>query len=158
MAQERPSRVHDWVHAVRTQTPVVRAQFREWTAEVKEDPGLIWQTAVVRYLTYGVMALLAAWLVRGGITLIAPPPPPNSRPTATSADFFCRCAASGCGRRFVIHRPFGFDDFPVECPRCSQPSGLPARPCHSAACRGDWVVPTVRDDGKYCSICGTRFD
>jgi len=155
MAQEDPNRLTEWVGLVRAQVPVVRQRFEEWLTAVREEPALIWETAAVRYTAYSLGAVLlvlaASWTARG----LAPPPPANAKPGATTADFHVICTSPKCGHHFVIHRELGFHRFPVECPACRGKTGMQGRRCYSPTCQGRWVAPQNRDDVLYCPICGS---
>lgn len=157
MAYEGPNRLGEWYEALREQVPVVRKGFSDWREQVREEPSLIWQTPAVRYVVYGVGAAITLWVVTFAIALITPPPPKGARAQATTADFHVVCTESGCGHHFVMHRDFGFDDFPVKCGECGKLSGYSARPCNSAKCGGRWVAPVVTETGKSCPKCKGIF-
>jgi hypothetical protein len=159
MAQEGPNRWAEWLAAVRQGAPRVREAFDAWLGQVREEPSLIWQTPVVRYVTYCTLGLLGVWMVTAGVELITPPPPASAKPEATSADFHVVCSDSSCGQHFVIHREFGFRKFPVECARCKKPKGSAARRCSSPDCQGRWVAPLKDDQGRAsCPNCGNNFE
>lgn len=158
MAQEKPSRLLELVHLLRKQGPLARQHAVELLAAVQENPRLIWEVAAVRYATYLVAGLILAWGVSAIAHSFAPPLPPGAKTLATTADFHVICSRPECGEHFVIHRPFGFHDFPVPCPKCKQTSGQPARRCSSEKCNGRWVLPAKSDAGSVCPICGRRFD
>ena len=158
MAQEKPSRMVEWLLLFRTQAPVVRQHLADWWAECREEPRLIWATPAVRYATYLVGGLIAIQLVLMSVSMIAPPPPPAARPQATTADFHVVCADPDCDHHFVIHRKFGFDSFPIECPQCHGETGVQARRCNSPDCQGRWVAPVREDGGLRCPRCRALFE
>jgi hypothetical protein len=158
MAQERPSRLAEWMEIARAQVPVLRDRFDSWIAAVREDPALLWQTVAVRYTTYVVGALVLIWMLTGLVSLVTPPPPEGAKPEATTADFHVLCTNPDCGHHFVVHRAFGFRKFPVTCPACQHQTGAQAFRCNSPTCRGRWVVPEVRDGRRYCPVCNAPFD
>jgi len=157
MAQENPNRLVEWYLVLRRQGPALRQHLEDWVAAVKEEPRLIWETATVRYAAYGVGGLLSVWLVTWLGAALAPPPPADAKPQATTADFHVICTNPECGEHFVINRKFGFNKFPVACPKCNRESGMAARLCNSSACQGRWVVPALTGDGKRCPICNEPF-
>lgn len=153
MAQEKRNRLVEWLEIIRRQTPLLREHGKAWLEAVSEEPRLIWQTPVVRYTTYGLIALVSLWTITGFIDLWAPPSS-QIRPIATTADFHVVCSDVTCGYHFVIHRPFGFDQFPVECPDCRRQTGVQARRCYSTTCRGRWAPPQPGDHELRCGVCG----
>lgn len=157
MAQEKPSRLAELVLIIRTQTPVLKQRFADWIADCREEPRLIWETTAVRYISYGVVGILLAWLVSGLIELVAPVPQAAVKPPAETADYHVLCTNPECGEHFVINRPFGFDDFPITCPKCKKETGRRAVRCVSEMCGGRWVVPTEADDRLYCPHCAQPF-
>jgi hypothetical protein len=158
MAQERPSRLAEWMEIARTQAPLLRDRFDSWVAAVREDPALLWQTVAVRYATYVIGALVLVWAVTGLAGLITPPAPAGAKPEATTADFHVLCTNPDCGHHFVIHQAFDFHRFPVTCPACQRETGARALRCNSPTCRGRWVVPQMRNGEPCCPFCGTSFD
>lgn len=158
MAQEKPNPISEWLMAARTNVPVVREHFREWLAAVREEPRLIWETTFVRYVTYFVGGLVIIWMVNFAIEMFTPPPPAGTRPQAVTADFHVICTEPTCGHHFVIHRPFGFHGFPVQCPACKKETGMSARRCTSPTCGGRWVAPIVQDGHATCPICGATLE
>lgn len=157
MAQEHPNRLAEWLTLARKNAPLAREHFRDWMDAVREEPRLAWETPAIRYTVYTVGGLIAIWILTTAISWMAPPPPASARPAARTADFPVVCSNPDCGYQFVMNREFGFHDFPVACPRCTQRTGESARLCNSSACNRRWVAPVRRDDGLYCPNCGARF-
>lgn len=153
MAQEKPNRLSEWLTLARQNVPVAKQQIRDWWAEVKDEPGQAWDNYLVRYPVYAVGGMLLIWLTTAAVNLFTPPLPPSARATATTADFHVICTDTTCNQHFMINRPFGFDDFPVTCPRCRKITGEAARPCYSKDCNGRWVAPVRGDDGLKCPHC-----
>jgi len=157
MAYEDPNRLTEWLAAVREHVPTLRRSFGEWWAQIRDEPALLWETPPVRYGAYGVGGLLFVWMMTFAIEMITPPPPAGARPEATTADFHVVCTNATCKHHFVIHREFGFDDFPQRCPKCKKESGQAALRCSSKTCNGRWVAPVVKNGVKTCPICGNAF-
>lgn len=154
MAQERPNRLVEWLAVAREHWPEVRRGISEWTAQVREEPQLIWATPAVRYAVYGTGALLAAWFITFAIGLITPPLPAAAKPQATTADYHVLCTNPACGHHFIINRKFGFRGFPVDCSKCGKNTGAAARQCNSPTCRGKWIVPKESPGQAQCPVCG----
>lgn len=157
MAQERPSRLAGLVEMIREQWPVLRHRAAEYAVEVREDPGLLWQSAGVRYGVYIGGGLVLLWIVMAVAGALVPPAPKGVQPRATTADFHVICQNTACGHHFVIRRDFGFRKFPVVCPKCQQPMGARAYLCTSKECRARWVVPQVIEGQSYCPECKTAL-
>lgn len=157
MAYEGPNRLFEWYQASRAQVLALRRGFGNWMDQVREEPSLIWETPAVRYVVYGFGALISVWSVTFLIEFITPPPPSGARPQASTADFHVICEDATCNQHFVVHREFGFDDFPVQCTKCGKQTGEAARPCNSTTCQGRWVAPTSTDGKKTCPICQGVF-
>ena len=154
MTQDNPNRLAEWLLILRARMPVARAHLAGWVAEVRAQPILLWETPAIRYTTYGLGVIVFAYLLSFLAGSISPPLPKDSRPQATQADFHVVCANESCGHHWVLRRKFGFDDFPVKCPRCEQGTGVMALKCNSDRCRGRWVAPKWVYETPYCSICG----
>jgi hypothetical protein len=157
MAQERPNRLAEWLMLLRRNAPIARAQLKDWTSEVRQEPGLLWETPAIRYAAYGVIGVVVSWVVVLFVGFLTPPPPAGARDAAATADFHVVCADPACGYNFVIRREFGFGGFPVMCDRCKQQQGMPGRMCYSALCQGRWVAPLKVDDKQKCPMCHTFF-
>jgi len=142
MAQEKPSKLAEWVVAIRAHAPELRRAAGEWCEQVRDEPVLLWETPAIRYGVYGLCAMLLVACISFGIRMITPPAPAGAGPEATTADFHVLCAHPECGAHFVIHRKFGFSRFPVECPHCGRTSGQRAVPCTAEDCTQRWVLPT----------------
>ncbi|MCH7884603.1 MAG: hypothetical protein IIC01_05070 [Planctomycetes bacterium] len=158
MAQENPNRFSDWLLLARKQAPILYSRARDWVDAVREEPSLIWRTPAVRYAVYGLAGVI---VLSGAMRLMrafVPPPPKGAQAAATSGDFHVVCTDPECETHFVIHRPFGFDDFPVSCPTCRKHSGAQARRCDSLTCRGRWVAPVSVDHTWKCARCGRRIE
>ncbi|MCO6436460.1 MAG: hypothetical protein J5J06_05180 [Phycisphaerae bacterium] len=156
MAQERPGRIAEWSEIARQRAPVLRQHFRAWIAACQENPHMIWEAAPVRYATYALGAVVLLWSASWLTTAINPLPQEASE-RAVTADFHLLCTNPQCGYHFVIQRKFGFNDFPVTCPKCEQKTGHRARPCYSPACGGRWVVPHTDGRVERCPRCGQTF-
>ncbi len=158
MAQEPPNRLMEWWQLARAQAPIVRRRFEDWLAAVREEPVLAWETPGVRYSVYGFGGLIIVWAASFVLDTFAPAPPQDARPVATRADFHVVCRDPACAHHFVVYRRFGFRKFPVQCPKCSEMTGMRARPCTSSTCRGKWVAPVSADGMLLCPVCGDRFE
>ena len=157
MAQEKPNPFVEWLQVVRTQAPLARARAAAWLAAARDEPALIWRTPAVRYGTYGLAAAVLLVSVQAGMGMFTTPLPSDAGAGATSADFHVVCSSDTCRHHFVVHRDFGFDDFPVECAACRKATGQLARRCHSSSCRGQWVTPKREGTTKVCPHCGSEF-
>ena len=158
MAQEDRNRFAEWWLILREQIPLVRERLVVYGSEVRERPAVLWETPAFRYLVYAMGGAVLAWIVAAIPTLIAPPPPADAQPPAREADYHVVCSNRACQSHFVIRRPFGFERFPVECPKCSQPTGERARRCWSPTCQGRWVAPSGRTGEFRCPICSSIFE
>lgn len=158
MAQEDPKPWDEWLQAARAQVPFIKERFDKWVAAVREEPMLVWHTPGIRYAAYGVGGLLALWVTTGLLGMLTPPPPPDAREAAKTADFHVVCSDERCEYHFVINRPFGFRKFPVVCPKCQQRTGAQARRCNSEMCLGRWTAPQKVDGTLRCPRCGRVFE
>ena len=154
MAQEKRNRLAEWLLLAREQVPIRRQHLREWLTAVRAEPSLIWQTPAVRYATYTIAGLFLLMMVGEMRAMIGPPPSVTARAAATTADFRVKCSSGECGHDFVLRREFGFRKFPVECPQCRRETGVLARQCHSADCKGRWRAPEGSGRELGCPVCG----
>jgi len=150
MPVEKESKLTQWIAAIREGWPAVRAGFDEWKSAVREEPVLIWATPAIRYSVYAVGGLIVLSLLIWALEALQPP---NASPAAETGDFHVLCTEAACEHHFVINEEFGFDDFPVRCPKCEKKTGQRAMRCASSTCGGRWVVPKDRDDRYYCPYC-----
>lgn len=133
--------------------PTQRRRLEEWWSAVRAEPRLAWETPQVRYGVFGLGIVAAVLVVASLFNALTLPPPAAARPEATTANFHVVCSNPTCGHHFLIVGKFGFDDFPVNCPRCNQKTGQRALRCKSSVCQGRYV-PTVEKDGQlHCRIC-----
>jgi len=157
LAQEKPNRLAEWLTLARQNAPAAKQHFADWWEAVREEPHLAWESYLVRYPVYALGGLVLVMIVSTAIKYITPPLPASAQPTASTADFRVVCTEPSCGHQFVINRAFGFNDFPVTCPKCRKLSGYAARPCYSATCNGRWVASVQRDGAWYCPICAAKL-
>ena len=157
MAQEKPNRFVEWLLIARENIPVLRRRLSAWGEAVREEPILIWQTRGIRYSVYSIALIILLWGTSSISNSMAGITPENKKARATTGDFHVVCSRADCEHHFVIHRAFGFDDFPVKCSKCEQQTGAAARRCTSQECQGRWTAPEPRDGQPYCPYCGESF-
>jgi len=157
MAEEKPNRLSEWVLIAREQVPVLRRRLLDWVDNCKEEPYLIWETAAVRYGTYVIAGLVVMWGCSVATHMLSTTLPADAQALSSTGDFPVLCSDEKCAQHFIIHRPFGFNDFPVRCPKCKQLSGQSARHCMSSTCDGRWVIPIETYGGMRCPNCRELF-
>ncbi len=157
MAQEKPNRFVEWLLIARENYPVLRRRLSAWWEAVREEPALIWRSRGVRYAVYSFALIILLWGTSSLSNSIAGITPENKKERASTGDFHVVCSRAECEHHFVIHREFGFDDFPVKCSKCEQETGTAARRCTSQECKGRWTAPEPRDGTPYCPYCGESF-
>lgn len=155
MAQEDPSSFSEWLSIMRQNAPHARERLVQWVRQVRAEPQLLWTTPSARYATYAILiviGLFAASRLSAAIFVGG-----ESGGPAKTADFHVLCNNPECGYHWVIKKEFGFDDFPVTCPKCKKESGLRAIKCNSKTCHGRWVIVGEDEKGRFCSRCGKSF-
>lgn len=157
MAQEKPSKIAEWIVAVRGHAPVLFGQLSEWFQEARKEPRLFWETAAIRYVVYITVGLILVTGVKWGSSMIAAPPPESAVPQARTADFHVLCSDQKCGHHYVINRKFGFSSFPVACPKCKKETGMAAVKCYSPKCKGRWTYLQTVDSLSKCARCGENM-
>ncbi|MCP4249103.1 MAG: hypothetical protein GY778_18830 [bacterium] len=154
MPPPRQSRLIAWYLLLKDEW--IPAQWRglsAWGQAAREEPRLIWETPQVRYAVYGIGVLIGVGVLVWLASALGPPQK-DVQPRAKTADFHVICLDDDCGHHFLINRKFGFDRFPVTCPRCEGQTGHRAQRCHSRACAGRYVAP-IESDGEFiCASCG----
>jgi len=144
----------EWWAIAKERKEVAKVNVAGWWMACREEPSLLWQTPAVRYATYVMGGLVLVFALRTAIEMFQPVPSSAITPRASTAYFNVICANQACGKNFAIERKFRFDDFPVTCPHCQQPTGLRAMRCYSDLCRGR-LVKTQEVDGRIrCVECG----
>jgi hypothetical protein len=141
MPVEKESKTSQWISALREWLPTVGPRLKEWWEVVRENPRLIWETTNVRWAALAVAVLVSLFMVRGCVTAIIPA---SRGEPAETALFHVTCTNPGCHHHFVIEREFGFDDFPVQCPKCGKETGVHAV-LKPGAGGGRWVPRERRD-------------
>lgn len=144
----------DWAEVAKERTAIAKDQFRQWCKNVREEPGLFWATDSVRYATYTLGLVTAAWMLQFGVSLLQPVRAKDSTPRASTAFFDVVCTNPACGKLFKIERKFRFRSFPVVCAYCRQTTGQRALRCPSTACRGRFVPVVDKDERFLCASCG----
>jgi hypothetical protein len=155
MPRRERSRLTEWLVLLREEwLPAQWAGLVNWFQAVREEPYLAWETPQVRYGFYGLVGVLGLSVLIWALSLLEPPTPREYRTRAETANYPCVCANTDCGHRFMITRKFGFDDYPVACPRCGQQTGQRAVRCHSPSCKGRYVAVVEIDGELRCTECG----
>jgi hypothetical protein len=157
MAQEKPNRLAEWLLIARSNYPLLRRRLAAWAEAVREEPGLIWQTRASRYTIYSIGLLILLWGTSTVSNSLAGAAPESIPDRATTGDFHAVCSRAACEHHFVVHREFGFDDFPVKCSKCGQETGMAARRCTSQECNGRWTAPEAHGGNLLCPYCGQSF-
>ncbi len=139
------------IDAIREGIPATKARLREWYDTCRDEPILFWHTPAIRYMTYGIVAIVGALTISWFADLWAPNV--EVKDQATTTDHRVICTNDECTKMFVIDRPFGFDDFPVTCPKCSKETGQSAHRCNSKSCNGRWVIRRAQDERYACPHC-----
>jgi hypothetical protein len=152
MPVEEPGKISQWMHAFRMWLPSARQRSAEWYETVREEPALVWHTPAVRYGLYAIGALVLVLIVQWGIGFLSAGGP-EVQPPAKTASFHVLCSTPNCRYHFVINRKFGFDSFPVECPKCHQETGQRAYQCFSKTCNGRWTYGTQVNKQTICARC-----
>jgi len=134
--------------------PGQRQKLGEWARACREEPVLIWETPQVRWGVICVSGLLAVLLVVWFVGWMVPDLPASAKPQAKTANFHVVCTNPACKHHFLIERKFGFDHFPVVCPRCKEKTGQLGLRCHSEKCGGKYVAAVKRGDRLICTECG----
>lgn len=153
MPVEKDPKLGLYIDAFKAWLPTVRIRLAAWAEACREEPVLIWHTPAIRYSTYAVGALIGLWVVTSFVGMWAPK---NVIPPARTADFHIVCTNTACRHHFVINRKFGFDDFPVTCPKCKKETGERAVRCAGGPRDGEWVAATLDANdqliGADCSV------
>ena len=143
----------EWKEIILQRREAIRLSIADWWVQCREEPALVWQTPLVRYITYFSIGLVALLAVRSAAHLLEPPNAKQMSPRARTANFDVICTNPECGRHFVIKRQFSFDAFPVKCPFCKKPTGHLALRCHSPSCRGTLQPSHLENGVPVCDSC-----
>ncbi len=139
------SKLGQYIDAFKEWLPSVRLRLGEWVDVCRAEPALIWQTPAVRYTTYATLALIGVYILSAVAGLFGPA---RVAEPARTADFNVVCTNPACGHHFVINRKFGYDDFPVQCPKCRQETGARALRYKDGPCAGQWAPVQTGDAGQ----------
>ena len=153
MSHHRLPSLPDLPHRVRESLADWPTRFRQWRDDLRKDPSLLWRTTAVRILLW--LALGTALLVglRSGINALTPgvrgvhveEPTPY-------ATLYVACTNPACRHQFVSKQPMDFDDWPLTCPKCGQPTVYRAQLC--PVCR-QWFA-TAPGQPAECPFCAER--
>ena len=155
MSAPRDNRLITWYLLLKDEwLPAQWTRLKDWFSAVRAEPHLFWQTPQVRYGGIAVGVLVAVWFLAGLARMLEPANAREMQPQATTATFHVLCTNPDCKHHFLVERKFGFDDFPVQCPRCKQKTGQHAVRCVSTLCGGKYVAPIEMDGELRCPECG----
>lgn len=131
---ERP--LTDLPHHLRERAATLRADFRQFREDVRNDPAVLWRTQPVRvaFLIVLGIALLLAARQASGLLLPAADELSAEQPTQT-ATVYVACGNPDCGACYQAHPPMDFRAWPLVCEKCGQPTAFRAAPCHEC---GAW--------------------
>lgn len=133
-----PPNLGELPHQIREHLQAVPERWRAFRDRLRDDPGAVLHSPVVRVaaliLLGLLLLLLAGWLVRG----LTPPGPAGMAEEATPwAMLYVACTKPNCLASAAIKCARDFDDWPVECEKCGEKSAYRAQPC--AKC-GRWFA------------------
>lgn len=130
-----------------------RLNFRQFRADVREDPTLLWRTQPIRIAFWILVGLGLILFVRWLAVSITPTPsfPGEYEPTRT-ATLWVACTNPDCLKTSMHTAPMDFNAWPVACEHCGNPSAVRAVRC--PLCRS-LMPPAEGDSSGPCVRCAT---
>jgi len=125
--------------AFREWAPTVRPRLTDWWQHVREEPALFFQTTNVRYVAWGMVALVAILMAGWFAGALMPSAPKGAGAPSQMVQFHVLCDDPACGDHFVIQRKVSFSKFPVECPKCGKKTGYRAV-LSTTGGKKEWVI------------------
>lgn len=149
MSTHRSPNLADLPHRVRDQVETFAGNWKQWRSDVREDPSLLWRSAVIRIPAWIIIGLALYFGLRGllGGIFSGPTDVGDSTPLAT---LYVVCTNPDCAHHFQTRRPIDFADWPIACPVCNQMTVQRARLCPK--CR-HWVAIAPGDGSGSCPHC-----
>jgi len=153
----KPNPFKQFWHAFREWLPGAQAQVLETWEAIREEPAQIWNSVAFRcgMLALGGIILIVA--ARFTTSMLVPNAPDGHRQLSKTANFEVFCSNPSCKHHFLINKPFGYDRFPVKCPKCGKQTGERAVRCDSRTCQGRLVLPRKEGKTLVCSRCGAKL-
>lgn len=150
---EREPRLTALVHRTRAGLEALPQTLREASRNLREDPGAVWHSPIVRIGVWCLVALLGiagiqwflAAVTPGGVGQL------GEQPTST-ATLYVACANPGCGASFSTRLPMTHRDWPIVCDRCGQKNAFRATRCPDC---GGWAA-NVPGESLRCPRCAQR--
>ncbi|MFQ5807967.1 MAG: hypothetical protein ACE5I3_16095 [Phycisphaerae bacterium] len=149
MGENRSPLLADLPHRIRAQTAELKANLRQWWADLRQDPSLLWRTTAIRisfWLTLGICALVA---VRALSRSLLPHGEADAEQVTPLAILYVACTNTACYGSYTTRQPMDFDAWPLTCRECSQQTVHRAKLC--AKCR-NWYA-TAPGDLAGCPFC-----
>ncbi|MEP0847847.1 MAG: hypothetical protein HRF50_13630 [Phycisphaerae bacterium] len=135
-------------HQVREKVENLGGSFKDWKAEVHEDPSKLFRSMPIRIALWVVLGAAALFAVQFAIGLLAPPAA-SEADLKRSATLYVACTMPKCLETYTVQTDLDFNAWPMSCRRCEQLSVYRAKLCRS--CSRWYAVPPGRPDA--CPRC-----
>lgn len=152
MGDKRAPLLANLPHRVRAQTTDFKANLRQWRADLRENPRLLWRTAAVRICFWLILGLCAFLLVRAVTTSLFPTGQARPEPPTPLATLYVACTNPDCYNSYTDRQPMSFDAWPLTCRKCGRQTVYRAKPCR--ICRRWYATPPGMPD--ECHFCVAR--
>jgi hypothetical protein len=152
MNADRPPLLANLPHRLRERAAKLRGNLRQWSADVREDPGLLWRTPAIRvafWLGVGLVAFFAARFAANAI-LPADADAEFKQPTQL-ATLYVACINPECRESYTTRQPMNFSAWPLTCRKCGRATVYRATLCPTCH---HWFA-TVPGREHNCPFCRT---
>lgn len=140
-------------HRFRDELAALPGHWRNWRENIKQDPAALWQGPISRLL---LLALVGTALLLGirwlSTSLSALPPEMKNEEPTPFATLYVACTNPDCLAHYTTQQPMDFDNWPLTCEQCGQPTVYRATRCPD--CR-QWFA-TTPDQPETCPHCTAR--
>jgi len=152
MGEARRTRLAELPHRIREWMARWPADLRDWRADLRHDPGLLWRTPVIRvglFMLGGVALIagarwLAVALVPGGATAFEQATP--------YAILYVACTDPACRASYTTQQPRDLRNWPLVCEKCGKKAVYRAQVCPDC---GGWFA-TAPGRSAECQFCEQR--
>jgi hypothetical protein len=139
----------DLPHRLREQLIDLRRGYRQFWADLKDDPGRVWRNPFARLLAWATLGVAAVLLVNLLVGRFVIPPQTSAEQATSTATLYVACTNPACRAAGVIERPLNFSAWPAKCDKCGASSVYRATVCPKC---GRWFALTP-DQPPGCPFC-----
>lgn len=140
-------------HRLREAVSGLPVRLRQWRADIRDDPWIIWRSPATRIGIWCALGLVLILIIQAGIDWTRPADVKQHLDKATPwTTLFVSCANPLCRHSFTAHTAMDFRNWPMSCEKCGARSVYRATRCTRC---GQWYA-LAPGQGPGCPNCAER--